>query len=402
MRLAEVQARNWRRQPTSAPPGKPRRRTCAKCCAGIVENKLVAAEAALDARADSADDPGEARRLKTDVRRLREKLALLANEDVPIKIDNQWYLGVHNHPATATLSVLLCIATGVAAGLINGALISALGVVPFIVTLGTMTAYLGLGKLVPEVPIRPEIAEIPGWVGRLTWPHPEPAWMLVASGVWLALVLSAALALLLRFTVLGRHIFAIGSNEAAARLCGINVRRVKLTVYALAGLFAGIAGIYNFSELSQGDPTSGTGFELQRDRGRGDRRREPQRRTRLGTRSANGSSLDGDNHLGLHAARPAQPDSGRDRRPDHRGGGHRRSTPPAAATRSMTQRSDRFPPAVGHKRLGQTQQTLAVDGRHRKETAKLAQREQTDFTHQLAGVVSVGDDIVTAQSKSAE
>jgi ribose/xylose/arabinose/galactoside ABC-type transport system permease subunit len=86
--------------------------------------------------------------------------------------------------------------------------------------------------------------------------------MLVASGVWVALALAAALALMLRFTVLGRHIFAIGSNEAAARLCGINVRRVKLTVYALAGLFAGIAGIYNFSELSQGDPTSGMGFEL--------------------------------------------------------------------------------------------------------------------------------------------
>jgi ribose/xylose/arabinose/galactoside ABC-type transport system permease subunit len=148
------------------------------------------------------------------------------------------------------------------AGLINGALVSMLKVVPFIVTLGTMTVYLGLGKLIPEVPIRPEIAEIPSWIGRLTWPEPEPAWMLVASGVWIALLLSAVLALMLRFTVLGRHIFAIGSNEAAARLCGVNVSRIKLIVYALSGLFVGIAGVYNFSELSQGDPTSGLGFEL--------------------------------------------------------------------------------------------------------------------------------------------
>jgi ribose transport system permease protein len=262
VRLAEVQARQ------QAAPADERAAWQADAAQlrgvlrGIVEDKLAAAESALDSRASSADDPSEARRLKAGVRRLREKLAMLADEKVAIKIDNQWYLGVHNHPATATLSLILCVGAGVVAGLINGALISALGVVPFIVTLGTMTAYLGLGKLIPEVPIRPEIAEIPGWVGRLTWPHPEPAWMLVASGVWVALALSAVLALLLRFTVVGRHIFAIGSNEMAAHLCGINVRRVKLTVYALAGLFAGIAGIYNFSELSQGDPTSGTGFEL--------------------------------------------------------------------------------------------------------------------------------------------
>jgi ribose/xylose/arabinose/galactoside ABC-type transport system permease subunit len=230
---------------------------------GIVEQKLAAAEAALESSPGSdGESSGEARRLKADVRRLREKLAQLAASGTQIKIDNQWYLGVHNHRATAPLAVLMCIGTGIAAGLINGALISMLGVVPFIVTLGTMTVFLGLGKLVPEVPIRPEIAEIPEWIGKLTWPHPEPAWMLVASGVWVTLALSVLLALLLRFTVLGRHIFAIGSNETAAHLCGINVRRVKLTVYALAGLFTGIAGIYNFSELSQGDPTSGVSFEL--------------------------------------------------------------------------------------------------------------------------------------------
>jgi ribose/xylose/arabinose/galactoside ABC-type transport system permease subunit len=228
----------------------------------IIEQKLAAAERVSAPESTAADDPSAQRRLQADVRRLREKLAQLALDQSDIELDNQWFLGVHNHPATAPLSLLLCVGTGIAAGLINGALISALGVVPFIVTLGTMTVFLGIGKLIPEVPIRPEISEIPAWVGRLTWPQPEPAWLLVASGVWVALALSAVLALMLRFTVLGRHIFAIGSNEAAARLCGINVRRVKLTVYALAGLFAGIAGIYNFSELSQGDPTSGLGFEL--------------------------------------------------------------------------------------------------------------------------------------------
>jgi ribose/xylose/arabinose/galactoside ABC-type transport system permease subunit len=228
----------------------------------IVEDKLAAVEGQHASGDGAAENSLQRRRGQADARRLREKLSQLSDASAAVKIDNQWYSGVHNHPATAPLSVLLCLATGAIAGFINGSLISMLGVVPFIVTLGTMTVFLGLGKMVPEVPIRPEISEIPPWVGRLTWPNPEPSWMLVATGVWVMLVLSALLAMMLRFTVLGRHVFAIGSNEAAAHLCGINVRRIKLIVYSLAGLFAGIAGIYNFSELSQGDPTSGIGFEL--------------------------------------------------------------------------------------------------------------------------------------------
>jgi ribose/xylose/arabinose/galactoside ABC-type transport system permease subunit len=261
VRLADAQARAKTAPSEDQPHWQAQAAHWREVLGGIVEQKLAAAEAAIAANEQSQSETA-ARRQQADIRRLRDKRSQLANTHANIEIDNQWFLGVHNHWATAPLSLFLCVATGVAAGLINGALISTLRVVPFIVTLGTMTVFLGLGKLIPEVPIRPEISEIPEWIGRLTWPQPEPAWMLVASGVWLALILSAALALMLRFTVLGRHTFAIGSNEQAAHLCGINVRRVKLTVYALAGLFTGIAGVYNFSELSQGDPTSGMGFEL--------------------------------------------------------------------------------------------------------------------------------------------
>ena len=171
---------------------------------GIVERKLTMAQSTAEAAEQSESDPGEQRRRQADIRRLQSKLDQLSDTHAEIKIDNQWFLGVHNHKATALLALVLCVATGIVAGLINGALVSALKVVPFIVTLGTMTVFLGLGKLIPEVPIRPEIAEIPAWIGRLTWPEPEPAWMLVASGVWVALILSAALALMLRFTVLGQ------------------------------------------------------------------------------------------------------------------------------------------------------------------------------------------------------
>jgi ribose/xylose/arabinose/galactoside ABC-type transport system permease subunit len=221
----------------------------------IAADKLAAAESAAEARPTDVA-------LGADVRRLREKLSMLEGPAAEIKIDNRWFLGVRNHWTTAPLSLLMCVATGVAAGLINGLLISKLGVVPFIVTLGTMTLFLGLGKLIPDVPIRPEISEIPRFVRGLTFPQPEPPWLLVASGVWLALLLAAALSFLLRYSVLGRHVVAIGSNEAAAKLCGINVARVKLAVYGLAGFFVGISGIYNFSSLSQGDPTTGIGVEL--------------------------------------------------------------------------------------------------------------------------------------------
>ena len=63
-------------------------------------------------------------------------------------------------------------------------------------------------------------------------------------------------------SVFGRHVYAIGSNEAAARLCGIRVPLVKLWIYALAGLLFGFAGVLQFARLTQGDPTVAVGLEL--------------------------------------------------------------------------------------------------------------------------------------------
>jgi ribose/xylose/arabinose/galactoside ABC-type transport system permease subunit len=66
----------------------------------------------------------------------------------------------------------------------------------------------------------------------------------------------------LRYTRLGRHIFAIGSNEQAARLCGVHVAPVKISVYTIAALLAGFAGLMQFSRLTVGDPTVALGLEL--------------------------------------------------------------------------------------------------------------------------------------------
>ena len=166
--------------------------------------------------------------------------------------------------APPVLAVLACVASGVACGFLNGALISLMRIVPFIVTLGTMTAFLGIAKLVAdETTVRPSPEAIPDWLAYLVSVRPERLVLGLPVGVWLALMLSILLAVVLRFTVFGRYIFAIGSNELTARLCGINVTATKIVIYSLSGLFVGIAGMYQFARLSCGNPTSGIGLELQ-------------------------------------------------------------------------------------------------------------------------------------------
>ena len=161
------------------------------------------------------------------------------------------------------LALVCCLLTGCVAGSVNGAMISALKVAPFIVTLGTMTAYLGIAKLVAdETTVRPPLASVPDWMNGLAMPAPDPAWLLVAPGVWIMLAMAAVLSLVLRYTVFGRYVFAVGSNEQTARLCGVNVPALKVAVYTLSGFFIGLAGMYQFAKLKVGNPTSGVGLEL--------------------------------------------------------------------------------------------------------------------------------------------
>ena len=175
-----------------------------------------------------------------------------------------------------TAAVLSGIGAGCLCGFINGALVSLLRVVPFIITLGSMRVFLGIAKFAAEeTTIRPAPEQVPHWLSSagLVTPRPRPAWIgegilphvlpNFASGVWLALALAALLAIVLRYTVFGRYVFAIGSNEATARLCGVNVPLMKIAIYTVSGLFVGIAGLYQFARLSVGNPVSGMGLELQ-------------------------------------------------------------------------------------------------------------------------------------------
>jgi ribose/xylose/arabinose/galactoside ABC-type transport system permease subunit len=174
---------------------------------------------------------------------------------------------VRDYHAPILVAMTLGVLLGGVCGLFNGSLITGLGVVPFIVTLGSLKIFRGLAKRLAgdtQVYISADGAN-PAWLDQvLSTSPPSPSWMIVAPGVWVFLGLALLLALTLRYSVLGRYVYAVGSSEPTARLCGINVPMVKLTVYGLAGLATGLAGVMQFLELSaQGDPGSADGMELQ-------------------------------------------------------------------------------------------------------------------------------------------
>ncbi len=159
-------------------------------------------------------------------------------------------------PAWAALAGIV---TGGVCGAANGLLITQLRLVPFIITLGTLLVFRGAATgIAHEQKIDAPIT----WPNDLLAKFPEPAWLIVAPGVWLTLLLALVVALLLSNTILGRHIFAIGSNENTARLCGVRVERAKFYVYTLGGILTGFAGLMQFSRLTVGDPTAAKGMEL--------------------------------------------------------------------------------------------------------------------------------------------
>jgi ribose/xylose/arabinose/galactoside ABC-type transport system permease subunit len=170
---------------------------------------------------------------------------------------------VLKHDGAIEWALASCVVTGWVVGCANGLLVSAMKVAPFVITLGTMTICLGVAKLVAdETTVRPALSSVPSWIDGLATPTPDPPWLLVAPGVWLLLLMAFVLSLVLRYTVFGRHLFAIGSNERTARLCGLNVPGLTIAVYSLGGLFAGFAGVYQFAKLRVGNPISGLGMEL--------------------------------------------------------------------------------------------------------------------------------------------
>lgn len=153
----------------------------------------------------------------------------------------------------------LGVLSGAAVGLVNGGLITRFALPPFIVTLGTLGAARGVAKWLGK---EQTVDAPPGfWQDAMT-KSPDPAWLVVAPGVWVTVVVALAAALVMRRTVFGTWTTAIGSNEGTARLCGVPVMRTKVAIYVLAGAAAGLAGVFQFGRLGLGDPTTALGKEL--------------------------------------------------------------------------------------------------------------------------------------------
>jgi ribose/xylose/arabinose/galactoside ABC-type transport system permease subunit len=162
-----------------------------------------------------------------------------------------------NNGVSPVLAALGAVGAAALCGLLNGVLITRLRVVPFIVTLGTMLIVRGAAKgAADERRVEAPIT----WLNDLLR-SPAGAFSLPV-GIWIVVFVGLAVSLLLQYTRLGRHVFAVGSNERMARLCGVAIDRTKVIVYTLNAALAGLAGVLQFSRLAVGDPTVAVGLEL--------------------------------------------------------------------------------------------------------------------------------------------
>jgi ribose transport system permease protein len=155
--------------------------------------------------------------------------------------------------AAGVISGLIC-------GFLNGALITRLRVGPFIVTLGSLLIFRGVAKgLASEQEIKVQDTWLTNLLATL---GPGQRWQIFPIGVWIMIAFSVLTAWVLKSTRFGRHVVAVGSNENAARLCGVPVENVRLGVFVLMGLFMGLSGLMQFARITVGSPTVAVGLEL--------------------------------------------------------------------------------------------------------------------------------------------
>ena len=160
-------------------------------------------------------------------------------------------------PHGALVAVAGGIGAGTTLGVVNGLLITKARIQPFIVTLAMLVAARGAALAVTaeqDVSIGAAATGLT-WIGRGSIGP-------VTTPIALLVIAYAAGAFVLRYTTFGRHLFAIGDNQDAARLMGLRVDRAVTGAYALSGALAGLAGVVLAARLGAGQPVAGTGWEL--------------------------------------------------------------------------------------------------------------------------------------------
>ncbi|MFI1000656.1 substrate-binding domain-containing protein [Streptomyces galbus] len=159
-----------------------------------------------------------------------------------------------SHGVPVVLALVLALATGIVCGLVNGFLIAYGKLPPFIATLAMLSVGRGLSLVISEgspIAFPDSVSHLGDTLGG--W-LPVPVLVMVVMGLIAAFVLGR--------TYIGRSMYAIGGNEEAARLSGLRVKKQKLAIYALSGVFAAAAGIVLAARLSSAQPQAADGYEL--------------------------------------------------------------------------------------------------------------------------------------------
>ncbi|HWA82531.1 MAG TPA: ABC transporter permease [Fimbriimonadaceae bacterium] len=159
-----------------------------------------------------------------------------------------------SHGTGIVPSVLYAVSLSAAIGALVGWLIGATKLQPFIVTLAAMVTLRGISYLYTNNAIV-SITD-----NRFAFLQDSDAGL--PTSAWILLCVTVASAILLRFSVFGRHVYALGGNETAARLSGVRTNRVRMGAYALNGLCVGIAAILFTARTNTGQPSSAIGYEL--------------------------------------------------------------------------------------------------------------------------------------------
>jgi ribose transport system permease protein len=178
---------------------------------------------------------------------------------VTMRVYTELYSASGSAPVNSLLAVAAGVLSGGACGCANGLLVTRLKLPPFVATLGMLGIARGVGVWLAERKVLAfPLGGGPEWVNAVASTQNE----FTNPGLWSLVLLALLTAVLLHFTVFGRHLYAVGSNEATARLCGVDVNRTKLLVYALSGLLTGWAGVIMFAHSNSGNPTLGEQLEL--------------------------------------------------------------------------------------------------------------------------------------------
>jgi erythritol transport system permease protein len=181
-------------------------------------------------------------------------------------IAGQLITGISYHGSTHYPPVLIVISisllAGAVAGACNGLLVARFTVAPFIATLGMLYIARGTALLLSGGHTFPDLA---GSAAHHNMGFPalgQSFFIGIPTPVWITLILAALAAIVAARTPFGRHVYAVGGNERASRLAGIDISRVKLIAYIVSGAFAALAGLIVASQLESAHPATGESFEL--------------------------------------------------------------------------------------------------------------------------------------------